>query len=208
MVGRMNEQRTSQQYDVWAKIYDYSFGALVRRRQRRAVAELHLQPGQRVLDMGVGTGLTLPHYGPGVEVVGIDLTEGMLRKAEPRLPQCRSTVRLVQGDALRCPFASASFDHILITHVISVVSDPPGLLAEAERLVKPGGRIVILNHFKSNNRFVAALEALANPLCVRIGWRSDLGLAEVVAGSPLRLVYQFKLAWVDLWQIVVMQKPA
>jgi phosphatidylethanolamine/phosphatidyl-N-methylethanolamine N-methyltransferase len=208
MVGWMHEQRTSQQYDAWARIYDYTFGSLVRRRQRRAVAELHLEPGRRVLDMGVGTGLTLPHYPEGVEVVGIDLTEGMLRKAEPRLPQCRCRVHLVQGDALRCPFGADSFDHILITHVISVVSDPPGLLAEAQRLVKPGGRIVILNHFQSNNPVVAALESLANPLCVRVGWRSDLGLAEVVDRSPLRLLYQFKLAWMDLWQIVVMQKPA
>lgn len=207
MAGRMNEKRTSQRYDLWATTYDYTFGALVRNIQKRSVAELRAQPGQRVLDLGVGTGMTLPHYKPGIEVVAIDLAEQMLAKAARRLPRCRCDVQLLRGDALRCPFPAASFDHILITHVISVVSDPPRLLAEAERLVRPGGRIVISNHFKSSNPVMASLETVANPLCTRLAWKSDLGIAELVADSPLRLLYQFKLAWLDLWQIAVMQKP-
>lgn len=204
---KMKEATTSRCYDIWAGFYDRTFGALVHRRQIRAIEELRPKPGDRVLDLGVGTGMTLEHYPDNVTVVGMDLSWGMLEKA---LDKCRekslSHCRLVQGDAMDPPFADQSFDHIIVTHTVSVVSDPPRLLQWCQRMIKPGGRIIVLNHFRSENPVIGTLEKLANPLCVHIGWRSDLSLEDCLTGVDLAVQYQFKLRKIDLWRIVVLSE--
>jgi phosphatidylethanolamine/phosphatidyl-N-methylethanolamine N-methyltransferase len=201
----MEEAKTSGLYDLWAKFYDATFGRLVRRRQVRAVEVLRARPGERVLDLGIGTGMTLPHYPKGVQVVGMDLSPGMLGKARAKAATSGAErIDLILGDAMHPPFAAGSFDHVLITHVISVVSEPPKLLAWARRLVKPGGRIVILNHFQSANPLIRFFERWLNPLFVKIGWRSDLDLAELLRACPMGVEYQFKLSRFDLWQIIVL----
>lgn len=202
---KMSEPATSRCYDLWSGFYDRTFGALVHQRQIRALQELRPQPGQRVLDIGVGTGMTLRHYPKNVTVVGMDLSSGMLAKAAEKvrtlgLDHCR----LVQADAMMPPFAPRSFDHIMISHTISVVSDPARLLRWAAQLVKPGGRIVVLNHFRSPNRFIGFFEKLVNPICVKIGWRSDLSLEECLQNVDLHVRYRFKMSLVDFWQIVVL----
>jgi phosphatidylethanolamine/phosphatidyl-N-methylethanolamine N-methyltransferase len=203
--ARMEEATTSRCYDLWASIYDHTFGALVHRRQIRALQQLRLQPGQRVLDIGVGTGMTLPHYPKHVRVFGLDLSAGMLSKAKLKANELGLThCRLVRADAMLPPFADGSFDQIVISHTISVVSEPAKLVKWAARLVKPTGRIIVLNHFHSTNRFIAWWEKVLNPLCVKIGWRSDLSLDECLAGSDLKIDYHFKMALWDFWQIVVL----
>jgi phosphatidylethanolamine/phosphatidyl-N-methylethanolamine N-methyltransferase len=205
MPARMQEEKTSAMYDVWSKFYDYSFGACVRRRQWKAVQTLDAKAGDKVLDLGVGTGMTLAHYPKDVEVVGLDLSPGMLAKAKKKVAALElENVRLVLGDAMHPPFEEGSFDHVLVTHVISVVSDPVRLLANAKRMAKPGGRVVILNHFQSPTGFVRFFERVLNPMFVKIGWRSDLELAELLKQCPMGVAYQFKLGVMDLWQIVVL----
>lgn len=205
---RMKEPTTRRMYDLWAIFYDYTFGALVRARQLRAVQQLHLKPGDRVLDLGVGTGITLRHYPRNVTVVGCDLSEGMLDKAADK---CRELglnhCHLICGDAMHPPFEEQSFDHIMITHVISVVSDPARLVDRASRLLKPNGRIVLLNHFQSSYTVVAWFERVFNPLFIKIGWRSDLSLDECLRGVDVHVEYRFKMGLIDLWQIVVLTHP-
>ncbi|MCC7406835.1 MAG: methyltransferase domain-containing protein [Phycisphaeraceae bacterium] len=203
---RMTEAITSKTYDLWSLFYDHTFGALVRNRQVRAVEQLPLRPGDRVLDIGVGTGMTLGHYPRNVTVVGMDLSAGMLGKAAEK---CRELgldhCKLVRADAMLPPFAPASFDHILICHTITVVSDPARLLAWASKLLRPGGHIVILNHFQSSQPVVAWFEKYLNPVFVKIGWRSDLSLEELMGEGDLHLEYSFKLRSIDLWRIVVLR---
>ncbi len=204
-------QAKTKQYDLWSKFYDRTFGALVIERQRRGVEELRLRGGERVLDLGVGTGATLDSYPRNVRVTGIDLSRGMLEQARRKLQRDGIThVNLVQGDALMPPFADHSFDHVLISHVITVVPEPRKLLMWAARVVKPGGRVVLVNHFRSSRRAVSLLEKVINPICQCLGWRSDLALQDVLENCPLPVAYQFKMTPMDLWQIVVLtdgQRP-
>lgn len=208
-MNRMREPETSRTYDLWSRVYDASFGRLVTKRQQRAVAELRPRTGERILDLGIGTGMTLRSYPEDVTIVGMDLSAGMLRKAaskarEHHLRHCH----LVQADAMLPPFADQSFDHVIITHTVSVVSDVQRLMGWVQRLVKPGGRVVVLNHFQSTHQPIAVLEKMFNPLFVKMGWRSDLSLEECLANGGLRVVYQYKLSLVDLWQIVVLTADA
>ena len=149
--------------------------------------------------------MLLPQYPKDVTVVGMDLSAGMLAKAaEKKRESGLHNCHLVQADAMLPPFAPASFDHIMITHTITVVSDPQELVRWAGTLLKPGGQIIILNHFQSCWRVLAWFEHVLNPIFVKIGWRSDLALEDVLAGSDLEVEYCFQLRVVDLWKIVVL----
>jgi phosphatidylethanolamine/phosphatidyl-N-methylethanolamine N-methyltransferase len=204
----MNQATTSRTYDLWSKFYDVTFHPLVRRRMHRAITELRLRPGDRVLDVGVGTGLSLESLPPNIYAVGVDISGGMLRQAGQKLERTgRDHVHLVQADALLPPFVESSFDHVLISHVVSVVSDPVKLMRWVARMLKPNGRVVIVNHFRSTHRLMGWLETALNPVCKQLGWRTDLSLHDLVADGSLRLDYQFKLTPLDLWQIVVMSPP-
>jgi len=204
-LNKMSEPATGKLYDLWSWFYDATFGALVHSRHLRAMDELRLSPGDRVLDLGVGTGMTLPRYPHDVRVVGMDLSAGMLGKAKDKCEQDGlDHVQLIQGDAMHPPFADGSFDHVLIAHTVSVVSEPNRLMQWARRLVKPGGSIILLNHFRSTHRLMAWLETIFNPLFVKIGWRSDLSLEECLDGVDLHVRYRFKNSAIDVWQIVVL----
>jgi len=129
----------------------------------------------------------------------------MLREARKKIrEQGRNNAVVFQADAMRLPFGDNSFDHVFISHVISVVSDPYRLVAEAQRVAKAGARIVIVNHFQSTNRFLAMLEKWACPLCTKLGWRSDLALNDLITRTGVEIDYRFKLESIDLWETVVM----
>lgn len=201
-------KKPKQTYDRWAGVYDLTFGKLVHRKLEHALVQLHLKPGDRVLDMGVGTGASLSHYPKDVTVIGIDLSEGMLAQAEERRTNERMThCHLVCGDAMLPPFAPQSFDHIVMAHTISVVPDPALTLLWASRLLRPDGKLVLVNHFLSEFKPVRAVIKALNPICLKLGWRSDLSLSDVLAGTDLELEYFFRQQVVDMWQIVVLRHP-
>jgi len=200
----MQEVSTRKIYDIQSAFYDVTFGRLVRRRIERGIQHMSIQPGQRVLDLGIGTGASLEFYPPQAQITGIDLSAGMLRQAVRKIEQIGLPhAKVVQANALQLPFADDSFDHIFISHVISVVSDPVKLVIEARRVAKHGARIVMVNHFQSTNRFVAMVEKWLCPLCTKLGWRSDLALGELVRRTGLQIDYRYKLESIDLWETVV-----
>lgn len=201
----MKTSWTSKCYDVWAYFYDHTFGALVHKRHLAAMSHIRAKPGSRVLDLGVGTGMMLPAYPDDITVIGADLSAGMLAKAMLKKQEHNlDHVTLIQANAMFPPLAEQSFDHIMIAHTISVVHEPNKLLLWAQRLVKPGGTIVLLNHFHAHNRFVAFIETITNPIFMKIGWKSDLSLEDCLEGTDLNVHYLFKTSWMDLWQIAVL----
>ncbi len=200
----MQEASTKKIYDIQSAVYDYTFGRLVTNRIARAITHMNIQPGEIVLDIGVGTGNAMPFYPKHGKIIGVDLSSGMLKLARKKSEENNyENITVFQGNALELPFEDSSFDHIFISHVISVVSRPELLVKEAQRVAKPGARIVILNHFLSTNRFMAMLEKWANPICQKVGWRSDLALADLVAKTKIEIDYRYKLRSVDLWETVV-----
>jgi len=199
----MQEKSTRTIYNIWAYFYDWLWLTIVHRRSTRATEQMHIRPGERILDVGVGTGLGLPFYPSHARVVGIDLSEGMLRKARRCiLEKGLKGVYLTLGNALELPFEDNSFDHVVLSHVVTVVSDPVKLIEETQRVTRPGGQIVIINHFRSSNRFFGLLEKWLCPVCQYLGWRSDLCLQELIEKTRLKVDFRYKLDQVDLFQIV------
>jgi phosphatidylethanolamine/phosphatidyl-N-methylethanolamine N-methyltransferase len=200
----MQESSTRKIYDVHAMFYDATFGRLVRKRIARAIDHMNIQDGELVLDLGVGTGVSLNFYPQHARLLGVDLSGGMLREARKKIREMGLDRAFVfQGNALELPFGDSTFDHVFISHVISVVSDPVRLMREAQRVAKPGSRIVIVNHFQSTNRFIALLEKWMCPLCTKLGWRSDLALNELIRSTGVEIDYRYKLDNIDLWETVV-----
>jgi phosphatidylethanolamine/phosphatidyl-N-methylethanolamine N-methyltransferase len=204
--GDMQESSTKKIYDIHSMFYDATFGRLVCRRIARAISHMNLGADDRVLDLGVGTGVSLNYYPMDRgRIVGVDLSSGMLREARKKIrEQGRNNAQVFQADALTLPFADNTFDHVFISHVISVVSDPCRLVQEAQRVAKPSSRIVIVNHFQSTNRFIALIEKWLCPLCTKLGWRSDLALQDLIRQTGAEVDYRYKLESIDLWETVVM----
>jgi len=202
----MQESSTKKIYDIHSMFYDATFGALVKRRIAGAIAHMNIRPNDRVLDLGIGTGVSLNFYPTDSgKIFGVDLSGGMLREARKKIrEQGRNNAVVFQADAMRLPFAENTFDQVFISHVISVVSDPCRLVQEAQRVAKPGARIVIVNHFQSTNRIIALLEKWLSPVCTKLGWRSDLALQDLISRTGVEVDYRYKLDNIDLWETVVM----
>jgi phosphatidylethanolamine/phosphatidyl-N-methylethanolamine N-methyltransferase len=200
----MQEASTKKIYDVHSMFYDATFGRLVKRRIERAINHMNISDTDLVLDLGIGTGASLGFYPRHGHIIGVDLSSGMLREARKKIREQNMTHATVfQADALKLPFGDDTFDHVFISHVISVVSDPYMLVREAQRVAKPGSRIVIVNHFQSTNRFIAMLEKWASPVCTKLGWRSDLALQDLIRRTGVEIDYRYKLENIDLWETVV-----
>ena len=201
----MQESSTKKIYDVHSMFYDATFGRLVKRRIERAINHMNIAPTDRVLDLGIGTGVSLNFYPNRGRIVGVDLSAGMLREARKKIRERGlEHASVFQANALELPFADDTFDHVFISHVISVVSDPYRLVQEAQRVAKASARIVIVNHFQSTNRFVALIEKWLCPLCTKLGWRSDLALQDLVRRTGVEVDYRYKLESIDLWETVVL----
>jgi len=183
----MSRLATTRVYDLYSRFYD-GFGVLFRRRLARAISAVPFSPGDRVLDVGVGTGLSLEFYPLFVQLTGIDLSAGMLGQAQRKLergviarpPQ---STRLIRADAQALPFGERSFEVVFLSHMISTVPDAGKCLAEAIRVAAEYSYIVIVNHFRSEVPVVSWVESALDPVCRRLGWRSDLSLVELLAGA-------------------------
>ncbi len=199
----MEETEIKRIYATYSRIYDFIFKRWFFPRQQHAIQSLKIYPGQRILDVGVGTGFSLPLYPRHAQVLGVDLSSKMLREAHKKVQQKRlEHVTLLEMDASHLAFPDSTFDIVIVAFVISVVPDPIQVLAEIKRVSKPEGQIVIINHFQSQNRLMAQLEKWVSPLCAKIGWRSDLALEYLVQHGDLHIDRKYSLNKVDLWKVI------
>jgi phosphatidylethanolamine/phosphatidyl-N-methylethanolamine N-methyltransferase len=178
-----------QAYRRWAGVYDTVFGGISRPARARAVRAANALPPGRVLEVGVGTGLALPLYRPDISVVGIDLSAEMLARAREKVARERlaNVEALHEMDAQALAFPDASFDHAVGMFVASVVPDAPAMLAELVRVVRPGGKILFVNHFRAEGGARWAVERAMAPFSRRLGWHPDFAEGGLLAGSPVRI---------------------
>jgi phosphatidylethanolamine/phosphatidyl-N-methylethanolamine N-methyltransferase len=173
-------------YARLAATYDYAFGPLLNHARLAAVSAVNALPGADVLEVGVGTGLALLYYRADKRITGIDLSSEMLRKAGTRAAKLPNIESLLKMDAQATSFTDNRFDIAAVMFVASVTPDPRGLMAELRRIVKPGGRIVILNHFAADHGVRLWLERSITPVCGKLGWRADFRLGDLLDPSDLQ----------------------
>ncbi|MGN5375172.1 class I SAM-dependent methyltransferase [Sphingomonas hankookensis] len=174
MAQELNRVGVASAYDRWAPIYDLVFGPVFR-RGRRAAIDAAETVGGRILEVGVGTGISLPHYRAESRITGIDIADQMLDKARDRVKRLKLTQveRIAIGDAEALDFDDASFDVVVAQYVVSAVPHPDRALSEFLRVVRPGGMIVIATRLGAEAGMRARIERALMPITSRLGWRTD-----------------------------------
>jgi len=171
----LEKRQVKRAYKFYAPAYDFVFDWIFHPGREQAMRLLDIKRNDHVLEIGIGTGLNLPLYPTHCHITGIDLSEEMLEKAQDKIIELGlNSVTLKVMDATVMDFGDSEFDSAVATYTISAVPDPVGVLREMRRVVKPGGSIVLLNHFRSDRRVVGRLEDLVSPVCTRLGWKSNL----------------------------------
>ncbi|MGH9312237.1 MAG: class I SAM-dependent methyltransferase [Vicinamibacterales bacterium] len=194
-------------YDKLAKVYDLVFGPTLHPGRVQAIQRMGLQPEERVVEVGVGTGINLSLYPKDCRVTGIDFSASMLEKARDRVArESIRGVRLLQMDAADLKFPDDSFDIVYAPYLISVVPDPVKVAQEMRRVCRRGGRIVFLNHFLSPNAVLSRIERLISPLTIHIGFKSDLDLPAFLAQADLKPVSIEKVNIPKIWSLVTCVK--
>lgn len=193
----MHIQAVKAAYRRYARIYDVIFGAVLQPGRRAVLEALNLKPGDRVLEVGVGTGISLPLYPRNVRITGIDVSLEMLQKARARVERAKlsNVEALLEMDAEAMAFPDASFDKVVAMYVVSVVPRPEKLLEELHRVCRPDGDIFIVNHFQSENPIVGRLERALAGFSSQIGFNPDLDLRELVPTAQNGDVSRVNFFW-------------
>ncbi len=194
-------------YEKIAYIYDLTYGPTLHPGRLQAIQRMGIQSGDRVLEVGVGTGINATLYPRDCHVTGIDLSAPMLEKARGRVQRKgRTNVSLFEMDAADLRFADDSFDIVYAPYLLSVVPDPIGVEREMRRVCRVGGRIIFLNHFLSNNLVLSKVERLISPLTVHIGFKADLDLDAFLAQANLQPISIEKVNIPRIWSLVTCVK--
>jgi phosphatidylethanolamine/phosphatidyl-N-methylethanolamine N-methyltransferase len=200
----MNQQDIKSIYGKYSSFYDYIFSRFFFPRIRHGNSKSSIKDGDRIIEVGVGTGISLPLYPRSCSVVGIDVTREMLDKAQEKKEKHKlDHVDLFEMDAENMTFADNTFDHSLAAFVVTVVPNPERMVSEMKRVTKKGGNIVILNHFCSKNGFISGLEKFFSPLCEKWGWRSDISLDLLSNHCNLQINEIIKKRKLDPWSIII-----
>ena len=203
MDAALEKRHVERAYKIFAPAYDLVFDWIFHPGREAAIRGLDIKPGDHVLEVGIGTGLNLPLYPARCRLIGIDLSEEMLRKAHEKVAELgASNVTLRAMDATVMDFPDDEFDSSVATYTISAVPDPVSVLREMRRVVKPGGSIVLLNHFRSDRRMVGRLEDFVAPVCTRLGWKSNLPLEPLLERVGLTPEYSTKVNLFNGWRLI------
>ena len=202
-IGRIDEGAVLEAYRRWAPVYDYTFGMIAREGRRHAVEVINEGAG-RVLEVGVGTGLSLPDYDKRLEIVGIDLSPDMLEKARERVAAegLGHVTGLHEMDAANLKFPDAAFDTVVAMYVMTVVPEPEMVMRELARVTKPGGQVLLVNHFSQREGVRGWVERRMAPFADKIGWRSVFDVSRVTVCDDLELVERRSLRPFGLFTMI------
>jgi len=199
-----SQYTTEKIYDRWGKFYDIVFKKIFNEGRSVGVELLQLESDERLLEVGVGTGLSLPLYPNSSEIVGIDISSKMLEKAREKIRKLdMDNIQLSVMNAEEMDFPDNTFDCVTACYVVSAAPDPQKVVSEICRVCKPDGRIVFINHFKSQNFLLAKFEELINGACKKIGWETTLDLEPLLKSNNLTSVAQERVNVFNYWKAVL-----
>jgi phosphatidylethanolamine/phosphatidyl-N-methylethanolamine N-methyltransferase len=181
VAGDFNRDSIARAYGRWAPVYDLVFGKVFAHGRDAAIVAAE-RVGGRILEVGVGTGISLPAYSRTNRITGVDISEPMLRKAQERVRALglHNVEALSVMDAGKLAFPDGSFDAVVAQYVITAVPDPDGALDEFARVLRPGGEIILVNHIGAEHGPRALFEAGFAPIARRLGWRPEFRFARLV----------------------------
>jgi len=206
----MKKARSHESKIYWelSHFYEPIFTKMLGPRICGTIESLEMPAGSEVLEVGVGTGLSLAAYPRDVRVTAIDIAPEMLAQAQRKIDENGwRHVRLLEMDALDLEFPDAYFDFVMAFHIVSVVPDTERLLNEIARVTRPGGTVVIINHFRSEQKWLGPLVDMLDPITRRLGWRTTLRYSDVVHSGPLRVEQRFKTSPHSLFTVVLATRP-
>jgi phosphatidylethanolamine/phosphatidyl-N-methylethanolamine N-methyltransferase len=198
---RMDEASIKSAYRRWAPVYDNTFGRITTEGRRHAVEIINQRSG-RVLEVGVGTGLSLPDYRRALEIVGIDLSPEMLDKAREKVVE----EGLHEMDAGELSFPTGSFDTVVAMYVLTVVPDPEKVMRELARVCKVGGEVILVNHFSQEEGVRGWVERCMAPFADKLGWRPVFDVDRVLVCDNLRIVGRRALRPLGLFTMLRFEK--
>lgn len=203
------EAHESKLYGEFAPLYDKVFGKIFYNRLEYVIENLGIPPGVKVLEVGAGTGTSFPAYPSHCEITGVDLAPDMLARARQKIEENRwSHLKVMEMNALDLKFPDNTFDYVMAFHVVTVVPDPVRMIEEAKRVCKPGGRIVIVNHFTSDVPVLGSVTQALDPITRLLGWRTDLRLKPFIRTTGLRVERMYKLSKASLYTVLICRKEA
>jgi phosphatidylethanolamine/phosphatidyl-N-methylethanolamine N-methyltransferase len=201
------EAHESKLYGEFAPLYDKIFSKLFYNRLERVIEDLGIPPAAQVLEVGAGTGTSFPAYPAHCSVTGVDLAPDMLARARQKIADNGwRHLQVIEMNALDLKFPDNSFDYVMAFHVVTVVPDPVRMIAEAKRVCKPNGKIVIVNHFTSDVPVLGTLTRAMDPITRLLGWRTDLQLKPFIASTGLIIEKVYKINKTSLYTVVLAGK--
>ncbi len=195
-------------YERYAPVYDHTFGWLLSFRGRSMAAGFTNHRPGKILEVGVGTGISLSYYRREHQVHGIDISPHMLERAQKRVHRQRlgNVTQLTIMDARRMQFPDNTFDAVVAAYVMSVVPEPDKVIREIERVCKPGGDVIIVNHFAAEKGVRRGLERMLAPLSNKLGWRPDMPVEEILSHTHLREIGRHTLPPLGMFTLLHLQK--
>jgi phosphatidylethanolamine/phosphatidyl-N-methylethanolamine N-methyltransferase len=199
----MSVEYMERVYNRYSRVYDFLFGKVFQSGRELGPELLDLFPNAKLLEVGIGTGLSLPLLPRNVEITGIDLSQKMLEQAQKRAQNLRlKHVQLLKMDATQLEFPDQSFDRVFAAYFISTVPNPVQVVKEMKRVCKKNGYLVFLNHFQSEHPVMAFCDKVISPLCYRIGFRTDLNLRELMQQTGLEIASIEPIGMLGHWKAV------